>query len=60
MQKKYNVSKTNVTLHQNNYLDKKQLTLIKSNDEAGKHSNPAKDARPFVRLIPIGRCFCPD
>ena len=41
MQKKYNVSKTNVTLHQNNYLDKKQLTLIKSNDEAGKHSNPA-------------------
>ena len=39
MQKKYNVSKSNVTLHQNNYTSTKEtITLINANDEAGKHS----------------------
>ena len=37
MQKKYNVSKSNVTLHQNNYITE-SITLINANDEAGKHS----------------------
>ena len=37
MQKKYNVSKSNVTLHQNNYTTE-SITLINANDEAGKHS----------------------
>ena len=37
MQKKYNVSKSNVTLHQNNYTIE-SITLINANDEAGKHS----------------------
>ena len=37
MQKKYNVSKSNVTLHQNNYT-LESITLINANDEAGKHS----------------------
>ena len=37
MQKKYNVTKRNVTLHQNNYTIE-SITLINANDEAGKHS----------------------
>ena len=42
MQKKYNVTKRNVTLHQNNdHYTKESRTLINANDEAGKHSNSA-------------------